>query len=46
MDDIQHPNDLPPLTIEQIRDLAATIRYCFWGAALPGRFHRTPTDVS
>ncbi|KVO44222.1 hypothetical protein [Burkholderia ubonensis] len=26
MDDIQHPNDFPPLTINQIRDLAAAFR--------------------
>ncbi|KVV45255.1 hypothetical protein WK81_11065 [Burkholderia ubonensis] len=26
MDDIQHPNDFPPLTIDQIRDPAAALR--------------------
>lgn len=26
MDDIQHPNDFPPLTIEQFGDLIATVR--------------------
>ena len=29
MDDTQHPGDFPPLTIEQIRDLAALIREVF-----------------
>ncbi|KVN86150.1 hypothetical protein WL30_21630 [Burkholderia ubonensis] len=26
MDDIKHPNDFPPLTIEQMRDLAVAVR--------------------
>jgi len=29
MDDIQHHNDFAPLTIEQVRELAATIREVF-----------------
>jgi hypothetical protein len=29
MDDIRHPDNFPPLTIEQIRDLAASIREVF-----------------
>lgn len=29
MDDTEHPNDFPPLTIEQIRELAAAIREVF-----------------
>ncbi|ELW9526732.1 hypothetical protein SIO92_000966 [Burkholderia cenocepacia] len=31
MDDIQHPNDFPPLTIEQIRDLTTAVREDFGG---------------
>lgn len=29
MDDTQHPNNFPPLTIEQIRDLADVVREDF-----------------
>ena len=29
MDDTEHPDNLPPLTIEQIRELAVTIREVF-----------------
>ncbi|NHV27594.1 hypothetical protein [Burkholderia sp. D-99] len=31
MDDIKHPNDFPPLSIEQIRDLAKAMREDFGG---------------
>lgn len=31
MDDTQHPASFPPLTIEQIRELAAAIRDVFGG---------------
>ncbi|WP_186082935.1 MULTISPECIES: hypothetical protein [Burkholderia] len=31
MDDIKHPNDFPPLTPEQIHDLAAAVREDFGG---------------
>jgi len=34
MDDIEHPDNFPPLTIEQIRELAAAIRDVF-GSNLP-----------
>ncbi|GLU30420.1 hypothetical protein WKR88_01655 [Trinickia caryophylli] len=29
MDDTEHPNNFPPLTIEQIRELAVAIREVF-----------------
>lgn len=31
MDDTKHYSDLPPLTIDQVRELAATIREIFGG---------------
>jgi|GEM_PF-2112588 len=31
MDDTQHPNNFPPLTVEQIRELAAALRDVFGG---------------
>ncbi|AOJ67964.1 MULTISPECIES: hypothetical protein [Burkholderia] len=31
MNDIQHPNDFPPLTIDQMRDLAVAVREDFGG---------------
>ena len=38
MDDTQHPNNFPQLNVEQIRELAATIREVFAGNLARGDF--------